>query len=72
MGDAAMPTRNHWFLFVFGLVFAALLATPALAGGLGPCGTGGGHPIPEPAALTLLGLGVGGLLAIRRKKGGKK
>jgi len=49
-----------------------LLAGPAFAGAGGPCGTGGPHPIPEPAELALLGVGIGGLLTLRAKRGKKK
>jgi hypothetical protein len=66
-----MTMHKFGWYFLTTLLFTALLAGPALAGAGGPCGTSGPpHPIPEPSALALLGVGVSALLAMRRR--GKK
>jgi len=49
------------------MLCAALLAAPALAGGVGPCMRGSSTSVPEPTALALLGVGVAGVLAIRKR-----
>lgn len=46
-------------------LLTAFISSAAFAGGGGPCGTGTMHPIPEPAALSILGVGVAGILAAR-------
>ncbi len=42
-------------------------AGTALAGAGGPCGTGTVHSLPEPASIALLGAGVAGIFALRRR-----
>jgi hypothetical protein len=50
--------------------FAVLMlaAGSAWAGAGGPCGTGTPHALPEPTALALLGVGVAGIAAFRRRR----